>query len=221
MDLRLDSANWDIQSTGGDKNYYTYDASGTISLNIRKTASVLDSIKFSKITSDSLTWTDINSSGINWIKYSSTGYNSRWSEYETITMDTLNIASDSIKFSMSSQYLNDQPSYVSKIGYYESGEYMYKFKESIQGIIDTTNVECTELQNRITCKNSDSLDMSYTSTINGNTVSDTLWFGISPNQSWYYTVVGASETIKKSIQRRSANTMTRFFDLLGRNKSLE
>ncbi len=73
-ELALDSANWDVKSSGGDRNYYTYDAHNRIVKNVRKTSTVNDTTEFITVGADSLVWKINGVVSANYIKYIPNGY---------------------------------------------------------------------------------------------------------------------------------------------------
>jgi hypothetical protein len=148
--IRLDSANWDIQSQGGDRNIYIYALNGKILENIRITSSIRDTIKFQEISQDSLVWVVGGVLTDNWIKYGIDGsFITNYDDgYETIHSDTIRYSGDSTIANGSEQYSTDPVVTWSKIGYYVNTEFRVNY---VNGN-NLVEVNCQETSSSCNCE---------------------------------------------------------------------
>jgi len=197
----LDSANWDIQSEGGDRNYYTYDVNKYISKNIRSTINLIDTTFYTSITPDSLVISKRNSKVNGFVKYSG---NSRLLKFDygtgTIWKDSLYISTDSIYYQYTATPVTGVP---------DTAIYTMKFLGDKYKLTSTYNdapedndiLNCTETISMCNCVNINSTTIKYIRADNAGYFSDTLWADGIPKESRHFTIS------KKSNENQNSNTI--------------
>jgi len=198
--MRLDSANWDIPSQGGDHNSYRYDANGRISLNVRRTASVLDTLRFTAVTSDSLTWSQKGSSDTNWIRYTATGWASVWNDGNgTIYRDSLGRSVDTLRLVRTSIYNGSDPDSTNLIGYDSGSVLVYRPDDSRATVFMHFSDSAGVVLGTATSGES----LRLTRGVSGTTISDTVWMNSLPQQCWHWTVTGPNAIRRLAALRRA------------------
>jgi len=209
--VRLDSADWDIQSQGGDRSTYRYDADGRISLNIRRTASILDTLRFTAATSDSLIWNRKGSSDTHSIRYTATGWNSTWDDGNgTVTMDTVMFSGDTTRLAITSFYEITDISSSRLIGYDSGSVYVYR----PDGIATTVFMHFRDSAGVVLCTTTSGESLRFTRGVSGTTISDTLWKGSLPQQCWHWTALVPDAVRRLAAPRRALSQPP--VDALGR-----
>lgn len=219
-ELTLDSANWDIKD-GGDRNYYSYDAHGYITRNVRVTSTTNDTILFVKESDDTLIWYSPENSTRNWIRYHEYGYNTEYNNgYGTDFSVERSQLGDTLISKILKKYHQDSPEYeVYKL---------FKVHDSIRqmrivGIIDpdTTILNCIESSIECNCSINSVDVVKYVRTINEDVISDTLWANGIATQSRHYHKSNHSESPSriegKRIVLKHKSKFERYqYDLIGR-----
>lgn len=219
-ELTLDSANWDIKE-GGDRNYYSYDANGHISRNIRVTSSIIDTILFVKGSDDTFIWYSPENSSKNWIQYNQFGYNT---EYNNGYGSELNVEviemGDTLMRRVLEKYNQDPPDYkVYKLFVIEDTIRQMR----IEGMVDpdTTILNCIESSMECHCSINNVEVVKYVRTVNDDVISDTLWANGVAIQSRHYHKGNHSEgpsRIKEKwmILNQKSKLDPSTYDLIGR-----
>lgn len=214
-ELALDSANWDVESTGGDRNYYTYDTHNRIVKSVRKTSTVNDTTEFVSVGPDSLVWKTNGIVSANYIKYTPNGYTSVWSDgHGTTTTDSLIVSNDTVfRYENNANGFSDPEAIVS-IGYPMSTGYIFKVIDRAAPS-DTIAFECTESATECTCASEGDELVKYVRTVKGKTYVDSISSDTFNPEVRYFSVVGTNSL---RIVRPSSMVLQRekFYDLVGR-----